>query len=146
MGGQLFLLDGDADWLAPTPPGTYSPARNFEEIWGRVKESPSVFRLLLGMSRHLRFIPDGGALVEVTCRTVQGRLLLAPSPQLNDIILGVLGRAQRLYPVEIAGYVFVSNHFLCAAPHKKCYGECPVMWSWRPRPNGCAGNGGGCCA
>jgi hypothetical protein len=65
----------------------------------------------MGMSRHLRFIPDGGALVEVTCRTVQGRLLLVPSPQLNDIILGVLGRAQRLYPVEIVAYVFASNHY-----------------------------------
>jgi REP element-mobilizing transposase RayT len=65
----------------------------------------------MGMSRHLRFIPDGGALVEVTCRTVQGRLLLVPSPQLNDIILGVLGRAQRLHPVEVVAYAFASNHF-----------------------------------
>jgi len=65
----------------------------------------------MGMSRHLRFIPEGGALVEVTCRTVQGRLLLCPSSQLNDIVLGVLGRAQREYPVEIVGYVFASNHY-----------------------------------
>jgi len=59
----------------------------------------------------LRFIPDGGALVEVTCRTVQGRLLLCPSPQLNDIILGVLGRAQTKHPVEIVAYAFASNHW-----------------------------------
>jgi REP element-mobilizing transposase RayT len=65
----------------------------------------------MGMSRHLRFIPEGGALVEVTCRTIQGRLLLCPSPQLNDIILGVLGRAQREYPVEIVAYVFASSHY-----------------------------------
>ena len=65
----------------------------------------------MGMSRRLRFIPDGGALVEVTCRTVQGRLLLCPSPQLNDIILGVLGRAQRKHPVEIVAYAFASNHW-----------------------------------
>ncbi len=65
----------------------------------------------MGMSRHLRFIPDGRALVEVTCRTVQGRLLLVPSSQLNDIILGVLGRAQRLHPVEIVAYAFASNHW-----------------------------------
>jgi REP element-mobilizing transposase RayT len=62
------------------------------------------------MSRKLRFIPEGGSLVETTCRTLQGRLLLRPSPQLNDIILGVLGRAQRFYPLEIVGYVFASNH------------------------------------
>jgi Transposase and inactivated derivatives len=63
------------------------------------------------MSRKLRFIPEGGSLVEVTCRTIQGRLLMRPSPQLNEIILGVLGRAQRLYSVEIVGYVFASNHY-----------------------------------
>ncbi len=51
------------------------------------------------MGRRLRFIPPEGALVEVTCRTVQGRFLLTPSADLNEIILGVLGRAQRLYPV-----------------------------------------------
>jgi hypothetical protein len=49
------------------------------------------------MGRKLRYIPDGGALVEVTCRTLHGRLLLRPSPELNDIAAGILGRAQRLY-------------------------------------------------
>jgi hypothetical protein len=49
------------------------------------------------MSRGLRFVPEGGALVEVTLRTIQSRLLLRPSPAVNEIILGVLGRAQRLY-------------------------------------------------
>ena len=33
------------------------------------------------MGRKLRYIPDGGALVEVTCRTLHGRLLLRPSPE-----------------------------------------------------------------
>jgi hypothetical protein len=32
------------------------------------------------MSRKLRFLPSGVAMVEVTCRTVQGRLLLSPPP------------------------------------------------------------------
>ncbi|HYQ84502.1 MAG TPA: transposase, partial [Rubrobacter sp.] len=63
------------------------------------------------MSRKLRFVPQGGSLVEVTCRTIQGRLLMRPSPLLNEIILGVLGRAQRRYPLEIVGYVFASNHY-----------------------------------
>jgi len=65
----------------------------------------------MGMSRHLRFVPDGGALVEVTCRTIQGRLLLRPSPQLNDIVLGVLGRAQDRYPVEVVSFSFLSSHY-----------------------------------
>jgi hypothetical protein len=65
----------------------------------------------MGMSRHLRFVPDGGALVEVTCRTIQGRLLLRPSQQLNDIVLGVLGRAQERYPLEIVSFSFLSSHY-----------------------------------
>ena len=98
------------------------------------------------MGRKLRYIPDGGALVEVTCRTLHGRLLLRPSPELNDIAAGILGRAQRLYPVDLVAFVPVSNHMLCAALHNRCYGECLVMRSCLPRSRGFAGNGGCCCA
>src|SRR6185436_11147290 len=63
------------------------------------------------MARKLRFIPEGGALVEVTCRTVQSRFLLRPSPELNEVILGVLGKAQSLYPIDLVAYVWLSNHF-----------------------------------
>jgi len=63
------------------------------------------------MSRPLRFIPEEGSLVEITCRTIQGRYLLRPDPEVDDILLGVLGRAQRLYPVEICGYSFLSSHY-----------------------------------
>jgi REP element-mobilizing transposase RayT len=68
------------------------------------------FPSYIGM-RRLRYVPEGGALVEVTCRTLQGRLLLRPSAALNEIIAGVLGRAQRLYPVRICGFVFLSSHY-----------------------------------
>ena len=61
--------------------------------------------------RRLRFIPEGGALVEVTCRTLQSRFLFRPHPRVNDIVVGVLGRAQRKYDVRICSYVFASNHF-----------------------------------
>jgi len=61
--------------------------------------------------RKLRQVPEGGALVEVTCRTIQCRLLLLPVPELCEIIVGILARAQRLYPLEICGLVFLSNHF-----------------------------------
>ncbi len=63
------------------------------------------------MGRRLRFIPDENTLVEVTTRTFQGRYLLKPSAAVNDIILGVLGRAQRLYPVKVHGFAFMSNHY-----------------------------------
>ncbi len=63
------------------------------------------------MSRRLRFVREGGSLVEVTCRTVQGRHLLRPSREVNEITAGVLGRAQRLYDVRICAFVFVSSHY-----------------------------------
>ena len=63
------------------------------------------------MARRLRFIPEGGALVEVTCRTVQGRFLLKPTEELKAIVIGVMARAQELYPVEIHAFVFPSNHY-----------------------------------
>ena len=44
------------------------------------------------MARPLRFVP-ANALVEVTTRTFQGRLLLKPSPELTEIILGVIANA-----------------------------------------------------
>lgn len=63
------------------------------------------------MGRRLRYIPEGGTLVEVTTRTVQGRFLLRPGPRLNRIILGILGRAQRRYGVDLHAFVFLSNHY-----------------------------------
>jgi Transposase IS200 like len=50
-------------------------------------------------------------LVEVSARTLQGRFLLRPVPEVNEIILGVLGRAQAKYGVVIHLFVFLSNHY-----------------------------------
>lgn len=61
------------------------------------------------MARPLRFVPPN-ALVEVTTRTVHGRFLLRPSAEVNDMILGIVGRAQTLYPVRIHAFVVLSNH------------------------------------
>ena len=47
----------------------------------------------------------------MTVRTVQARFLLRPSVALNEIILGVLGRAQRLHEIEIVSFCFLSGHF-----------------------------------
>jgi REP element-mobilizing transposase RayT len=49
-------------------------------------------------------------MVEVTLRPVQGRFLLRPSTHVNDVIAGVLGRAQRTYLMEIHAVAFLSNH------------------------------------
>ena len=62
-----------------------------------------------GMPRPLRFVPENG-LVEITTRTLQGRLLLRPSPELNDLILGIIGRAQDRYGMVIHAFVVTSTH------------------------------------
>lgn len=61
--------------------------------------------------RHLAFGSSGKALVEVTVRTVHSRFLLLPSTLVNAILLGILGRAQTRYDIEICAFAFLSNHF-----------------------------------
>jgi hypothetical protein len=62
-----------------------------------------------GMARPLRFVPPK-SMVEVTTRTMQGRLLLRPSPELTDIILGIIGKAQDMYGMAIHAFVVLSTH------------------------------------
>jgi REP element-mobilizing transposase RayT len=62
------------------------------------------------MSRRIRFIPEGGALVEVTCGALHGRLLFRPSPVLNQIIIGTLARAKQRHEVRVCFFVGLSNH------------------------------------
>ena len=62
------------------------------------------------MPRRLRLVPLGTP-VEITQRTLQGRLLLRPTPELAQIILGILGRAQRLFDMTIHAFIFLSNHY-----------------------------------
>jgi REP element-mobilizing transposase RayT len=62
------------------------------------------------MSRSIRFVPKG-SVVEVTCSTLQNRLLLRPSPRLREIILGILGYAQERCGVTLHAFVFLSNHY-----------------------------------
>ncbi|MFY9824392.1 MAG: hypothetical protein WAM82_23655 [Thermoanaerobaculia bacterium] len=62
------------------------------------------------MARKLRFIPHARTLISITCRTVQGRFLLRSGPQLDDLVLGVLGRAQRRYETTISAVFVMSSH------------------------------------
>ena len=60
---------------------------------------------------HLpRWIPEN-ALVEVSTRTFQGRYFLKPTDEVRQIILGVVGRAQRMYSMDICLLTFMSNHY-----------------------------------
>jgi REP element-mobilizing transposase RayT len=56
-------------------------------------------------------MPKAHTLFEITIRTIQGRFLLRPSKKLNDLILGVIGRALWMYPgIRIYAIKVASNH------------------------------------
>jgi hypothetical protein len=59
----------------------------------------------------MRYVCPEGSVVEVTVRTLQSQYLLCPSPALNEIVGGVLGRAQARHPVCCHAAVFLSTHF-----------------------------------
>ena len=63
------------------------------------------------MGRRRRHLPRPWQLVEITDRTIQSRYLLKPGPTFNDLLVGVLGRAQSLFPVRLHSVVCASNHF-----------------------------------
>ncbi len=71
------------------------------------------------MSWSLRTVPEGGALVEITSRVIQGRYLLRPDAngRVNELVLGVIGRAQELTSMPIVAISVLSTHFhILAAP------------------------------
>jgi REP element-mobilizing transposase RayT len=59
--------------------------------------------------RPLRFIPPH-SIVEVSIRTVHGRLLLRPGRPTNEAILGILGQAQARHGMVVHYVVVMSNH------------------------------------
>lgn len=68
------------------------------------------------MSHQPRWIPESStpdlrSLVEVSTRTFQSRYLLCPTPKVRELVLGVIGRAQRMYEMEICLLTFMSNHY-----------------------------------
>ncbi len=100
------------------------------------------------MGRYARFVPKNtdGVLVEVTYRTIGTRALLLPSPdprRFNEVVVGVMGRALEVSPLELCSAVWLANHWLCAAAHNQCYVESSVMWGCRTLLNENAGIGGG---
>ncbi len=80
------------------------------------------------MGRPARYIPEtkDGVLVEVTSRVIGARAMLVPSPnprRFNEVVVGVMGRALEVSPLELCGAVVLANHALCRALHKheSCY-------------------------
>ena len=68
------------------------------------------FVVLSFVGREPRFIETPGRVVEITARTIHGRYLLRPSPVVNELVLGVVGRAQAKYDMVLFAFVFMSNH------------------------------------
>ena len=62
------------------------------------------------MPRPIRNFKPGTTL-EITSRTIQSRFLLKPSQLVTLILLGVLGRAAKMYDIQLHAFVFLSNHF-----------------------------------
>ena len=60
--------------------------------------------------RNPRYI-EPGSLVEVTTTCIQNRYLLRPSPELNKIFVGVLGKAQELYDLDVVTVSAMSSHY-----------------------------------
>jgi len=60
--------------------------------------------------------------MELTNRTIQGRFLLRPSKDRSEIVLGVMGRAQRHDEVELFGISVLSTHYQNLA---RCARELP---------------------
>lgn len=63
------------------------------------------------MGRTVQTLPRPGCLVELTRRTIQGRFLFRPSPELNALIVGVLAKAQEQTGMKIHAVHFASNHY-----------------------------------
>ena len=41
---------------------------------------------------------------------MQGRLLLKPSPELTEMVLGIIGKARDMYGIAIHAFVVLSTH------------------------------------
>ncbi len=46
----------------------------------------------------------------VSCRTLDSKLVMAPSEEVSERMGAIVARAQRMFPVEIFSYVFMCNH------------------------------------
>ncbi len=63
------------------------------------------------MGRDPRAFTQPWRLVEVTSVTIQNRYLLRPSAEVNDLVLGIVGRAQRKYDMPVMCITVLSSHY-----------------------------------
>lgn len=63
----------------------------------------------------------------LTRRCTQRQFLLRPDAVTNNNFLYVLTEAAARFGMNVLGSCIEADHELCAAAHKWCYGERPVM-------------------
>lgn len=63
------------------------------------------------MARHPRIHIQSRPLMEFSNRIAQGLHLLQPQSTLNQLVVGALARAQKLYPMKIHAAAFLGNHW-----------------------------------
>ncbi len=77
---------------------------------------------MLAMVRPLRYMPRPQSLFEISTRTLHGRFLLKPSKRLNDLVLGVIGKALASHPgVRLYLFKVVSNHYHAIVSAENCF-------------------------
>jgi REP element-mobilizing transposase RayT len=70
-----------------------------------------------------------GRFYMVTRRCTQRQFLLRPDKETNNAFIYCLAEAAQRFGIDVLLPCAMANHHLCAAAHKWCYGERPVMWS-----------------
>ena len=70
-----------------------------------------------------------GRFYMITRRCTQRQFLLRPDEETNNAFLYCLADAAQRCNITVLLTCAMSNHHLCAAAHKWCYGERLVMWS-----------------
>ena len=81
----------------------------------------------------------------VTRRCAQRQFLLRPDAATNNAFLYCLIAAALRSEIDVLLPCAMSNHYLCAALHKWCYGQCLVMRSLPGAGSHFGGVGGGGC-
>jgi len=70
----------------------------------------------------------------ITRRCTQRQFLLRPDRETNNNFLYCLAEAASRFEIDVLLPSALSNHHLCGAAHKRCYGERLVMRSWPRKP------------
>ena len=75
-----------------------------------------------------------GRFYMINRRCTQRQFLMRPDVETNNAFVYCLAEAAQRFRIDVILPSVLSNHSLCAAAHKWCCAQRPVMWSWPGRP------------